>query len=117
MTHPDVIELVELLVRLFPPETRLPDPDYYKSQPGTAVKDVLRLLVGLPLPHSYTLIEAANAFYPNPKQDGGVFQFRIPYGFETLLSDQIPFERAYELWEDRVYLKHLPGGNTSEMRS
>lgn len=109
MMHPDVIELVELLVRLFPPDTTLPDPDYYKSQPGTAVKDVLRLLVGLPLPHSYTLIEAANAFYPNPKKDGGFFQFRIPYGFETLLSDQIPFERAYELWEDRVYLKHRSG--------
>ncbi len=109
MTHPDVTELVELLVRLFPPDTRLPDPDYFKSQPGTAVKDVLRLLIGLPLPHTYTLIEAANAFYPNPKRDGGVFQFRIPYGFETLLSDQIPFERAYELWEDRVYLKHHTG--------
>lgn len=110
MTHPDVIELVELLVRLFPPEHVLPDPDYYKAQPGTAVKDVLRLLVGLPLPHTYTLIEAANAFYPNPKRDGtGVYQFHIPYGFETLLSDQIPFERAYELWEDRIYLKHYGG--------
>lgn len=109
MAHPDVIELVELLVRLFPPEHVLPDPDYYKAQPGTAVKDVLRLLVGLPLPHAYTLIEAANAFYPNTKQDGELYQFRIPYGFETLLSDQIPFERAYELWEDRIYLKQYSG--------
>jgi hypothetical protein len=109
MTDPDVIELVELLVRLFPPEHVLPDPDYFKAQPGTSVKDVLRLLIGLPIPHSYTLIEAANVFYPNVKSDGERFQFHIRYGFGTPLSDQIPFERAYELWADRIYLKHGSG--------
>jgi hypothetical protein len=51
MQHPDVVELIELLLRLFPPDAVLPDPDLFKSQPGTVVKEVLRVLLGLPLPH------------------------------------------------------------------
>ncbi len=105
MTHPDVVDLIELLLRLFPPDNILPDPDFFRSQPGTAIKDVLKLVVGLPIPHDYTLLEAANTFYPNALPDGNFYQFRLPFGFETPMNDQIPFERAYELWEDRIYLK------------
>ena len=105
MLHPDVIEVVELLARLFPPQGELPDPTTFKSQPGTVVKEVVKRLVGLPLPHDYTLLETANVFYPNVMQDGQRYQYRLPFGFHTEMSDQIPFERAYELWEDRIYLK------------
>jgi hypothetical protein len=105
MLHPDVIEVVELLARLFPPEGELPDPTTFKSQPGTVVKEVVKRLVGLPLPHDYTLLETANAFYPNVMRNGETYQYRLPFGFHTEMSDQIPFERAYELWEDRIYLK------------
>jgi hypothetical protein len=111
MAHPDVTELVELLVRLFPPDDLLPDPDYFQSQPGTVAKEVIKLLIGLPLAHDYTLLEAANVFYPNPKSGGGgTYEYRLPYGFVTEMSDQIPFERAYELWEDRIFLRHPEDG-------
>lgn len=105
MLHPDVIGVVELLARLFPPKGELPDPTTFKSQPGTVVKEVVKRLVGLPLPHDYTLLETANVFYPDMMQNGETYEYRLPFGFHTEMSDQIPFERAYELWEDRIYLK------------
>ena len=101
-----VLDRLELLLRLFPPDNILPDPDLFQSMPGTVVREVFRLLVGLPLPHGYTLLDAANAFHPRTMQTGELFRYRLPYGFHTDLSDQIPFERAYELWEDRVLLTH-----------
>lgn len=105
MLHPEVIGVVELLGRLFPPEGVLPDPTTFKSQPGTVVKEVVKRLAGLPLPHDYNLFETANVFYPDVMRNGETFRYRLPFGFHTEMSDQIPFERAYELWEDRVYLR------------
>ena len=107
MQNPDVIELIEVLTRFFPPDSLLPDPDAFKSQPGTIVKEVLRTLVGLPVAHDYSLFEAANSFYPNIQEDGTPFKFNLPFGFATPMSDQIPFERAYELWQDKIFLRHF----------
>ena len=115
MEHADVVGLIELLVRIFPPEKVLPDPDLFKSQPGTAVKDVVKLLLGLPLAHDYTLLEVANAFYPDLNAEGRPFQYRLPFGFHTDLADQIPFERAYEIWRDHILLTkvvNVGGGQT-----
>lgn len=107
MTDPKVVDRVELLIRLFPPDSILPpDSEAFKSQPGTVVKNALRQLVGLPLSHDYTLLEAASVFYPNLKEDGTPYTYFATYGFRTPLNDQIPFERAYELWKDDVFLKH-----------
>jgi len=111
MQHPDVVDVVELLIRLFPPEDQLPDPELFRSQPGTIVKDAVRLLVGLPIPHDYGLIDTANALHPDAKDDGEPFRYRLPFGFWTPMSDQIPFERAYELWQDRIFLRHFDPGN------
>lgn len=104
--HTDVMELVEGLIRLFPPDYLLPDPDMFRSLPGTAVKNVFKLLVGLPIPHTYTLLDVANCFYPNTTKQGEPYRYNVPFGFSTEMSDQIPFERAYELWQDRVLLRH-----------
>lgn len=117
MQHEDVVELVELMVRMFPPERLLPDPTAFRSQPGTAVKEVFKQLVGVPVPHNYTLFEVANAFYPDMVEDrqnpGQMRPFRYgsPYGFVTEMSDQIPFERAYELWSQRIYLTRRDRNN------
>lgn len=114
LEHPSVVEKVELLLRLFPPDNSLPDPEMFKSQPGTIVKEVFRTLFGLPVPFDYTLLEVANSFYPSRKKDGAIYKFDLPYGFKSELSkdvfaltDQIPFERAYELWQNHVMLKHF----------
>lgn len=107
MQNPDVIELIEVLTRFFPPDSLLPDPDAFKSQPGTIVKEVLRMLVGLPVAHDYSLFDAANSFFPNVREDGTPYMFDLPFGFATPMSDQIPFERAYELWQDKIFVRHF----------
>lgn len=107
MQNPDVIELIEILTRFFPPDSLLPDPDAFKSQPGTIVKEVLRMLVGLPVAHDYSLFNAANSFFPNVREDGTPYKFYLPFGFATPMSDQIPFERAYELWHDKIFVRHF----------
>ena len=107
MQNPDVIELIEVLTRFFPPDSLLPDPDAFKSQPGTIVKEVLRMLVGLPVAHDYSLFDAANSFFPNVREDGTPYKFDLPFGFATPMSDQIPFEQAYELWQDKIFVRHF----------
>jgi hypothetical protein len=108
MKDSEVLSRMETLLRIFPPDRTLPDPEMYKSQPGTVVKDVFRVLIGLPIAHDYTLLDVANGFHPWVKPETNEpWTFRLPYGFVTELSDQIPFERAYELWSDRVVLKHF----------
>lgn len=107
MQNPDVIELIEVLTRFFPPDSLLPDPDAFKSQPGTIVKEVLRMLVGLPVAHDYSLFDTANSFFPNVREDGTPYRFDLPFGFATPMSDQIPFERAYELWQDKIFVRHF----------
>lgn len=107
MQNPDVVELIEVLTRFFPPDSLLPDPDAFKSQPGTIVKEVLRMLVGLPVAHDYSLFDAANSFFPNVKEDSTPYKFDLPFGFATPMSDQIPFERAYELWQDKIFVRHF----------
>ncbi len=107
MQHSDVIELIEMLIRFFPPDNLLPDPDAFKSQPGTIVKEVLRMLIGLPVVHDYSLFDVANSFFPNIRRDGTPYKFDLPFGFVTPMSDQIPFERAYELWQDKIFIRHF----------
>src|SRR5690606_31654315 len=107
MNHPEVVDLIELLIRLFPPDQVLPDPDLFKSQPGTIVKDVVRLLLGLPIPHDYSLFDTANTLFPVRNENGNLYRFQLPFGFSTPMSDQIPFERAYELWQDKIFLRHF----------
>src|SRR5690606_30665369 len=109
LDHDDPALLQELvaLARLFPPEDALPDPDAFKAQPGTVVKGVVERLLGMPEAHTLTLLETANAL---SRLAGGTYEHRLAYGFATEMSDQIPFERAYELWEDRVLLRHWRDG-------
>jgi hypothetical protein len=83
MNHPEVVDLIELLIRLFPPDQVLPDPDLFKSQPGTIVKDVVRLLLGLPIPHDYSLFETANTLFPVRNENGDLYRFQLPFGFST----------------------------------
>ncbi|MEJ7810910.1 MAG: hypothetical protein WKG32_10920 [Gemmatimonadaceae bacterium] len=114
MEDPAVMQAAEEFVRMFPPDEVLPDPDSFRSQPGTVVKDVVRVLVGLPIPHDYTLFEVANAFHPPTRlsaRTGRPVRFGVPWGFAAPMSDQIPFERAHELWLDDpegYMLRHRP---------
>ncbi len=104
---PALLQELTALSRLFPPEDALPDPAAFKAQPGTVVKGVVERLLGMPEAHTLTLLETANAL---SRLSGGTYEHRLKYGFVTEMSDQLPFERAYELWEDRVLLRHYEDG-------
>ncbi|MBJ8417515.1 hypothetical protein [Acinetobacter courvalinii] len=107
INDPNIGDILEELIRFFPPDNQqLHDPDAFKSQPGTIVKDALRTLVGVPVAHDYSIFEVANNFYPSQDANGKKFTYKLPFGFSTPMSDQIPFERAYELWQDKIMLKH-----------
>lgn len=105
----NVLSRAETLINMFPPDSVLPDPEFYRTQPGSIVKDVIKHTVGLPIKYEYTLFETANNFFPNTKSDGTPFFYRPKYGFYTDMSDQIPFERAYELWKDNYLLTKANG--------
>ncbi len=114
MQHEEIIDLLDVLARFFPPDNLLPDPDAFKSQPGTIVKEVLRTLIGLPLAHDYSLFDVANNFFPNVTKEGRTYKFDLPFGFKTPMSDQIPFERAYELWQDKIFVRHFNSSYPTE---
>lgn len=108
LQNSEVSDVVNELSRFFPSDMQLPDPRTHATRPVTTVKEVVRQLVGLPVAHDYTLFETANHFYPDVvAKTQEPYQYRLPFGFVTDMSDQIPFERAYELWSGRIMLKQF----------
>lgn len=101
----EVIEHAAFLLRVFPPEMELFDPEAWKSQPVTVVKPVVRDLFALPVPFEYTLMDARNWLAPFINDEKEHIIMRHRWGFATPMSDQIPLERAYELWQDRPMLR------------
>ncbi len=86
------------LAWLFPPEQILPNSDLEsRMSPITIVKDVVKAVLAAPVPHYYTSLQIARAYHhdslPQRYED-----FRVHPIFEDLLSDQIPSERAHDIW-------------------
>lgn len=100
-----VAEMAAFLIRVFPLEGDLAAPEDFRTQPITIVKGIVQSLVGLPVRFGYTLWDAKNWLAPFINEEGKHVMVRPPYGFRTDLSDQIPFERAYELWQDKILLR------------
>ncbi len=89
---------INYLAWLFPPDELLPNPDLMtRRSPITIVRDVVRAHVAAPIPHHYGLLDVARSYHhanlPAPTAD-----FKIHPLFGTPLSDQIPSERAHEIW-------------------
>jgi len=101
--EPELLAELYTLVRLFPPESVLPDADSFRSIPGTVVVNALRQLVALPAPYVYDLRTVTDLIPPGP--DG-----RRPYGFSPPVNfvfrgtNQVAFERIHDVWRDRPYL-------------
>lgn len=94
------------VLSMFPPEDVLPEPELFCTQPATIVKRVVQQLIGLPLECDYGLLDTANVLYPALDAEGKPrFVRKHAYGFSSPLSDQIPYERAYELWSGQVELR------------
>jgi len=104
------------LAWLFPPEELLPNPDLVTHRsPLTVVRDVVRGQLAAPIPHYYTLLEVAREYH-DPRTAQFVAQQRaanadyVPFNthplFGTPLSDQIPSERAHEIWSRVTQPRH-----------
>lgn len=87
------------LAWLFPPEEIIEN-DKLRSvnAPITIVRNAVQALVAAPIPHYYSLLGLARAYAPPLRPGGTPFEFRVPAIFEDPLSDQVPSERAHEIW-------------------
>jgi hypothetical protein len=86
------------LAWLFPPEDILPNPTLAtRRSPITIVREVVRCIVAAPVPHYYSLLNVARSYH-SVRTTAPWNQFQVPLYFEDPLSDQIPSERAHEIW-------------------
>src|SRR5262249_21758092 len=86
------------LAWLFPPEELLPNAaQSTRRSPITIVPDVVRSVLAAPVAHTYTLFEVARCYHdeglPSPQRG-----FHVHPLFEATLGDQVPSERAHEIW-------------------
>ena len=102
------------LVWLFPPEEIAANPSLHtRNSPITIVRDVVRAVVGAPIPHYYSLLSLARVYRPSWPDDQP--QFSVHPLLEDPLSDQIPSERAHEIWS-RATKRFDPRSNQSTGR-
>ena len=102
LDHPTI----NYLAWLFPPEELLPNPDLVTQRaPVTIVRNVVRGLVAAPVEHYYSLIELARVYH-DERLPANMAQFSIHPLFRTPLSDQIPSERAHEIWAKVTAPRH-----------
>ncbi len=94
-----VISEIDKLIQFYAPEGNLENPDIFETIPGTIVKSTLSYILALPLKFDYSLIQSANALLRAQGQD---FQYLLHKNFYTEMNDQIPFERAYDLWTNNI---------------
>lgn len=86
------------LAWLFPPDSVVANPDLSdRSCPVTVVRDVIRAVVAAPVPHYYSLLNVAREYH-SARTQAPYNLFQVPSLFEDPLSDQIPSERAHEIW-------------------
>ena len=86
------------LAWLFPPEELLDNPDLVtRRSPITIVRDVVRAHLAAPVAHYYSLFEVARRYH-DAQLPPNVASFSLHPLFEGPLSDQVPSERAHEIW-------------------
>jgi DNA replication ATP-dependent helicase Dna2 len=97
---------INYLAWLFPPDELLPNPDLVTQRsPITIVRDVVRGLLAAPVAHYYSLIQLARVYHEQGLPTN-VAAFSIHPLFATPLSDQIPSERAHEIWAKVTAPRH-----------
>lgn len=97
---------IDYLAWLFPPEELLPNAALLtRRSPITIVREVIRPLLAAPVAHYYTLLDVARHYhYQGPDEATG--RFAVDPLFENVLSDQIPSERAHEIWSRATRPRH-----------
>ena len=84
------------LAWLFPPEHLVQNPTTAKTPAISVVGDAVRAIVATSQPHTYTLLGTAEVYNEGPKFDTN--WLRTPGFWTTEFSDQIPGERAFDIW-------------------
>lgn len=83
------------LAWLFPAEEIIENAKLRSANaPITIVRNAVQALVAAPIPHYYSLLELARQYRPAAKP----IDFHVATIFEDPLSDQVPSERAHEIW-------------------
>ena len=91
-------QTLQHLAWLFPPEELLPNPNMVtRRSPITIVRQVVRSLLAAPIPHYYTLFTTARVYH-HDSLTPPLSNFSVHPLFEDTLSNQIPSERAHEIW-------------------
>ena len=89
---------INYLAWLFPPQELLENPDLVtRRSPITIVRNVVRGHLAAPVPHYYGLFEVARNYH-DANLPAQVASFNVHPLFDSPLSDQIPSERAHEIW-------------------
>lgn len=88
------------LVWLFPPEEILAHPEYALTPALSFVRDAIRRLEILPIPYVQTLLAVGAVLLPEADHP------KIPPFLHEPLSDAIPKERIYEIWEPQHHGNH-----------
>lgn len=89
---------ISYLAWLFPSEELLPNPDLITRRSSiTLVREVVKGLLAAPIPHYYSLLDVARHYHEEGLPER-VAAFNIHPLFGVPLSDQIPSERAHEIW-------------------
>lgn len=109
LADPQIQQFFRQFIWRFPPEHILPDPELEQKAPISVVKPALQQLVGLPLPYDYSLLKAARVF--NKAGNNNPAWLYVHPLFESGLGDQIPYERAHEIWTHSGY--HNNSNNTT----
>lgn len=87
------------LAWLFPAEEIIENAKLRSANaPITIVRNAVQALVAAPIPHYYSLLQLARQYRPAAKPGAKPFDFLVPTIFEDPLSDQVPSERAHEIW-------------------
>jgi len=86
------------LAWLFPPEDVVSNADLVLRQSHvTVVRDVVRSLLAAPIPHYYNLLDIARRYHP-ASTPANIATYSVHPLYEDRLSDQVPSERAHDIW-------------------
>ena len=100
----ELLPEIRTLIRIFPPESVLPDAATFRTIPGTVVIQVLRSMVALPAPYQYDL-RTVSQLYPRRNREGqdAGFSFVPRFGFGWEYSNQVAFERIHDIWQNQNF--------------
>ncbi len=86
------------LLWLFPPEEILQNWETVtRRSPLTILSDVINSHLAVPIPHYYNIFDTARNYHRHDLSEN-IARFRVHPLFEDPLSNQIPSERAHEIW-------------------